>query len=203
MYSFPWEVDNAVVAMVNTSHTIQLRNWSQTGFWYTFWYTTTAMLRISQLFNHTATSLLGVQCLKDIQIQQKFPLSVPGSLVLPETVSIDSLNDYISVLMTTDTLRTSQLFEDFATIYHKDCFEVDWFMNMHCPPCSKQDCLHFGPCLQSFRARRDISRMRPHSRLSSSCQTSLHIILRTTVMCATEGVEYPYHWSKMPVPPSV
>ena len=44
----------------------------------------------------------------DTQIRQKFPLSVSGILVLLETFSIDSLNDYISVFMTTDTLRTSQ-----------------------------------------------------------------------------------------------
>ena len=40
----------------------------------------------------------------DSQIRLKVPFSVPGSLVLPETFSIDSLNAYINVLMTTDTL---------------------------------------------------------------------------------------------------
>ena len=47
------------------------------------------------------------------QIRLKFPFSVPGSLVHPETFSIDSLTAYINVFMTTDTLRTSQLFEDW------------------------------------------------------------------------------------------
>ena len=70
----------------------------------------------------------------DTQIRQKFPLSVSGILVLPETFSIDSLNDYISVFMTTNTLRTSQLFEDFATINYKDCFEVKWFKDMSTLP---------------------------------------------------------------------
>ena len=40
----------------------------------------------------------------DSQIQLKFPFSLRGSLVLPEAFSIDSLNAYINVLMTTDTL---------------------------------------------------------------------------------------------------
>ena len=39
---------------------------------------------------------------------------VPGSLVLPETFSIDSLIDYISVFMTTNTLRTFQLLSPHA-----------------------------------------------------------------------------------------
>ena len=38
------------------------------------------------------------------QTRLKFPFSVPGILVLPETFSIDSLNAYINVLMTMDTL---------------------------------------------------------------------------------------------------
>ena len=44
---------------------------------------------------------------------------MPGSLVLLETFSIDSLNAYINVFMTTDKLRASQLFEDFATINNR------------------------------------------------------------------------------------
>ena len=55
----------------------------------------------------------------DLQIRLKFPFSVPGNLVLPETFSIDSLNAYINVFMTTDTLRAFQLFEDFATINNR------------------------------------------------------------------------------------
>ena len=66
----------------------------------------------------------------DSQIRLKFPFSVPGSLVLPEAFSTDSFNAYISVFMTTDTLRTSQLFEDVATINYKDCFEVKWSKDM-------------------------------------------------------------------------
>ena len=61
----------------------------------------------------------------DSQSRLKFPFSVPDSLVLPETFSIDSLNAYINVFMTTYTLRTAQLFEDFATINYKDCFAKD------------------------------------------------------------------------------
>ena len=78
---------------------------------------------------------------------------------------------------------------------------------VQCPPCSKQDGLHFGPCFQSFRAaRRYVSRMRrlsivgctstPGTRIRTglcsspssmstrnSCPTSIQDILRTTVMC--------------------
>ena len=64
------------------------------------------------------------------QIQLKFPFSMPGILVLSETLSIDSLNACINVFMATNTLRTSQLFKDFATINFKDCFEVKWLMGM-------------------------------------------------------------------------
>ena len=63
--------------------------------------------------------------------------------------SIDSLNGYIGVFRTTDTLRTSQLFEDFAAIYHKDSFGVKWFKDTPCHRVSKQDCLHGA---QSVRA---------------------------------------------------
>ena len=45
--------------------------------------------------------------------------------VLPETFLTDSLGACANVSMTTHTLRTSQLFEDFATIDFKDCFEVN------------------------------------------------------------------------------
>ena len=37
------------------------------------------------------------------QVRLRFPLSVPGSLVLPETFSIDSLNAYVNVLITMDS----------------------------------------------------------------------------------------------------
>ena len=55
----------------------------------------------------------------NLQIRLKFPFSV-----LPETFPIDSLGAYTNVSMTTDTLRTFQLHEDFATIDLMDCFEV-------------------------------------------------------------------------------
>ena len=78
----------------------------------------------------------------DSQIRLKFPFSVPDSLVLPETFSINSLNACINVFMTTDTLRIFQLFEDFATMNYKDCFEVKWSKDMTTLPtvfevCSK------------------------------------------------------------------
>ena len=60
------------------------------------------------------------------QIRLKFPFSVSGSLVLPEISSIDNFNAYINVFMAPNTLRTSQLFEDFGAINYKDCFEVKW-----------------------------------------------------------------------------
>ena len=50
------------------------------------------------------------------QIQPKFPFSMPGVLVLPETFSIDSINAYINVFLATDTLWTSQLFKDMNTL---------------------------------------------------------------------------------------
>ena len=127
----------------------------------------------------------------DSQIRLKFPFSVLGSLVLPETLSIDSFGAYTNVFMTTDTLRTSQLFKDMTTL----------------PTRSRQYCLHSGPCLQSFRVERScISKMRrpssvgrtsnpgtgirtgPSSRSSSmptrtSCPIPILDILRTTAMC--------------------
>ena len=50
--------------------------------------------------------------------------------MLPETFPIDSLGAYTNVSMTTDTLRTFQLFEDFTTINYKDCSEVKWSKDM-------------------------------------------------------------------------
>ena len=64
------------------------------------------------------------------QIQLRFPFSMRGILVLPETFSIDSLNACVNVFMATNTLRTSQLFKDFAINNFKDCFEVKWLMGM-------------------------------------------------------------------------
>ena len=55
---------------------------------------------------------------------------MPDSFVLHETFSIDSIN----VFMTTNTMRTSQLFEVFATINLKDCFEVKWLTDMNTLP---------------------------------------------------------------------
>ena len=53
-----------------------------------------------------------------------------GIRVFPETFAVYSLNACINVSMTTDTLRTFQLFGDFAAINHKDCFEVKWSKDM-------------------------------------------------------------------------
>ena len=64
------------------------------------------------------------------QFRMKFPFSVPDSFVLYETFSIDNIN----VFMTTNTMRTSQLFENFATINLKDCFEVKWPKDMNILP---------------------------------------------------------------------
>ena len=64
------------------------------------------------------------------QIRLKFPFSVPSGLVLLETFSIDNFNAYINVFIAPDTLRTSQLFEDFAAINDKDRFEVKWSKDM-------------------------------------------------------------------------
>ena len=64
------------------------------------------------------------------QIRRKFPFSVPGIFVFPETSTVDSLNAGINVSISTDTLRTFQLFEDFATINYKDSFEVKWSKDM-------------------------------------------------------------------------
>ena len=49
----------------------------------------------------------------------KLPFSVLGIPVLHETLSIDSLNAYVNVFMTTNTMRTFQLFQDFAAIDFK------------------------------------------------------------------------------------
>ena len=64
------------------------------------------------------------------QIRLKFSFNGPGSLVLHETLSSDSINAHINVFMTTDTLRTSQMFEHFDTINFKDCFEVNRVKDM-------------------------------------------------------------------------
>ena len=42
----------------------------------------------------------------------------------------DSLGAHTNMSMTADTLRTFLLFEDFATINHRDCFEVKWSRDM-------------------------------------------------------------------------
>ena len=59
---------------------------------------------------------------------------MPDSLVLPETLAINCLNACINVFMTTDTLRTFQMFEDFDTINSKDCFEVNRVKDMTALP---------------------------------------------------------------------
>ena len=61
---------------------------------------------------------------------RKFPFGAPGILVFPETFTNDSFNACINVFTTTNTVRTSQLFEDFATIGFKDRFEVDRVKDM-------------------------------------------------------------------------
>ena len=66
----------------------------------------------------------------NLLIRLKFPFSVPGIRVLPETFPIDSLGAYTNVSMTTDTLRTFQPFEEFTTINYEDCFEVKWSKDM-------------------------------------------------------------------------
>ena len=40
----------------------------------------------------------------NLQIRWKFPFSVPGSLIFPETLTVSSLNACINVFMTMDTL---------------------------------------------------------------------------------------------------
>ena len=60
----------------------------------------------------------------------QFPFSVPSVYVLPETFPIDSLSTYTHVSMVTDTPRIFQLFEDYAIINYKDCFEVKWSKDM-------------------------------------------------------------------------
>ena len=55
---------------------------------------------------------------------------MPGIGVLPETFPIDNLGTCTNVSMTTDTLRTFRLYEDFTTISLKDCFEVNWVKDM-------------------------------------------------------------------------
>jgi len=164
----------------------------------------------------------------DTQIRQKFPLSVPGSLVLPETFSIDSLNDYISVFMTTDTLRTSQLFEDFATINYKDCFEVKWFKDMTTLPTVFEARLPtFWPVPPKLQSREEVYLedetpfecwLYVNSWHSHQNRTFFQPIIDAYTQLmpdfdtgypadnsdvwapeATEEVEYPYHWFKTPV----
>ena len=130
------------------------------------------------------------------------PLSVPGSLVLPETFSIDRFNDHITVFSTTDTLRPPL---SRSKILPQKTTRIASMSSGS--PCPKQDCLHVGPRLQYFTAaRRCIPRMRrrasvgctstpgtrirtgPSSSPSSmptrnSCPTSIQDTLRTTVMC--------------------
>ena len=55
----------------------------------------------------------------DSRIWLKLPFSVPGIRVLSETFPTDSLGACANVSVTTDTLRTFQLYEDFATINFK------------------------------------------------------------------------------------
>ena len=66
----------------------------------------------------------------NLRIRLKFPFSVPDIRVLPETFPTDSLGAYTNVSMTTDTLRTFQLYEDFIIINYEDCFEVKWSKDM-------------------------------------------------------------------------
>ena len=80
---------NAAVAMVSTRQTIQLRNWSQTG----FCCMTTVTLRISQLFKESATSLPEVQWLKDAACPKRGCLhSVPPNLAVSR--GLDALRDF-------------------------------------------------------------------------------------------------------------
>ena len=112
------------------------------------------------------------------QIRRKFPFSIPGILVFPETFTVDSLNAWINVSMTTDTLRTLQLFEDFATINFKDCFEVKWSKDMTTlPTVSKMRLLTFWPVLPKCQSREDRRRhvleRLPKRFICISCRTLL------------------------------
>ena len=109
------------------------------GFLVKFWVQDVLKLTVQELdILRTAEELSTLNS----QIRLKFPFSVPGFRVLPETFPIDSLSTYTNVSMTTDTLRTSQLFEDFATIDFKDCFEVKWLIDMTTLPTMFQVRLH-------------------------------------------------------------
>ena len=93
------------------------------------------------------------------QIELKFPFSMPGILLLPETFSVDSLNAYGNVFMATYTLRTFQLFKDFATLNFKDCFEVKWLMGMTTlPAVSEARLFAYWSVPPKFQPRRGMSR---------------------------------------------
>ena len=89
------------------------------------------------------------------QVRRKFPFSVPSVLVFFETFIVDSLNACVDVSITTDTLRTFQLYEDFATIDYKDCFEVKWSKDMTTLPTVSETRLpNFVDDLHTFRSYR-------------------------------------------------
>ena len=113
-----------------------------------------AALPVRKLDIHRTTEELSTL---NSQIRLRFPFSVPGSLVLPETFSIDNLNAYINVFMATDTLRTSQLFEDFAVINYKDCFEVKWPKDMTTlPTVSEARLPRFRPAPPKPQSREEV-----------------------------------------------
>ena len=78
--------------------------------------------------------------------------------MLPETFPIDSLGAYTNVSMTTDTLRTFQLHEDFATIDFKDCFEVKDMATL--PSVSEARLLAFWSVPPKLQPRGHVSRRR-------------------------------------------
>ena len=81
--------------------------------------------------------------------------------MLPETFPIDSLNAYTNVSMTTDTLRTSQLFKDLPTV-----FEV------------KNACIMARASKVQPRERRIVSKMRrPSVYTSTRGSTRIRIVL--------------------------
>ena len=86
------------------------------------------------------------------------PFSVPGIRVVLETFTVDSLDACINVSATTDTLRTFQLIEDFATINYKDCFEVKWSKDMtNLPTVSETRLLAFWTVPPKRQSREEVA----------------------------------------------
>ena len=148
------------------------------------------------------------------QIRLKFPFRVPGSLVLHETLSSDSIHAHINAFMTTDTLRTSQMCEDLDTINFKDCFEVKWSKDMTTVFEARLPAL--WPVPPSFSREASVCTSTLGTRTRTGLFFQSIIDAHTQFMSdfdtgypadssdvwapkATEEVEYPYHWFKTPV----